>query len=697
MLLMTLFVSGFIQAQNNYFALYPNAVDVQGSSPSTSSISGASSSAYAVGNAAYDENGDVLFYFVDRYMYDGNGVYRGLLPDMSTYGSMQGEIAIVPVEGECRKYHVIYAMFTVYDAGVINVIVDVSSGTPQIQALPGGYTELSTSSTDGCGIAVSKKDGNGDRKMYIIQHPNLIEFDIEGDDITCVGNLETTFYFAGGITEMDLSDDGSTLVFADKYDPKVHTYDIPTNTLNTVNIGSGSHVVGVEFFPGSTEELYASVFGHGIVAVDMSLGGSFSGSLSSACDRTLLETGSSGLIYGVNSSGKLFSINPTNNTISTSTITCNSNNGASHTAGIYTMNDQIDGENYDYFNGVSPVSISATVNGEGFQGTYSGTWIEVYNCVSIPMVSTISGEEYKIELYQSDATGALGSSIYSSGWVSGTPSSPLDLRYLTGTNGDWLSNHTGYFILKITLSNNCDADVTETAFVCVNAAPTAATVDLQINKANNNGVPVAVDQTLPGVSLGLYSGSYNISNSSGDIEYYEVKVEEVDCSTGAVIETIYPATEIALTQSIGQLTALALNQLTVPDNDTYGWEENQGFFAQKGYNMCLKLTVGVGNVCGKSSDWSYVKLDCFCKQGMTAQSTGEFEVAPYPNPVKSSVNFPISSESLIIKDISGDIVAIDAQQGNGVTSINTEGLAAGIYFYEIELDGQRYNGKFVKQ
>ncbi|MBX9851536.1 MAG: T9SS type A sorting domain-containing protein [Cytophagaceae bacterium] len=371
--------------------------------------------------------------------------------------------------------------------------------------------------------------------------------------------------------------------------------------------------------------------------------------------------------------------------------------------GLYRLPDQVDGENYYSFRGVDVAVISAnTING---QANANPSWNSFYNCVAINQSVTATGSQGRIILTKVDASKnpIVGGGAYSATTTWSTIASlSADLRTFSGTSNE-LQNNNGYYKLEVQVKNSCDVITSVIWWLQINAAPTAASITLTLNDYATVGVPDAPVQTAPGLALGIYSGSFNLNNSTGTVTFWQIQIDEVT-NTGAFVRTILPTATFNVS-GVSGLTAVNFNTLNIPAiGAPVNWAGGTGFFANKAFGFYYKMTMTVGNDCGSSSNWSYVKYDCFCKMGqfIASNDNGKF-VTTYPNPfdrqltvnvpdgdiVKFSIINPLGSV-LYEREFSG------SETTGGVVQVETAELPRGAYIYKMEANGESVTGQIIK-
>ena len=195
-----------------------------------------------------------------------------------------------------------------------------------------------------------------------------------------------------------------------------------------------------------------------------------------------------------------------------------------------------------------------------------------------------------------------------------------------------------------------------------------------------------------------------MGNSLGDITFYSLKIEEVDCTTGKVMASIYTTPPpLPTVTGASQLTALALNDLVINGSD--------GYFIDK-CCRCYRVEATIGNPCGQSTDFTYIKigLGCNCliggggveernNSGQSGSATGIYLA---PNPVNEFIQFyPDQTgvfpavQNLTIFGAAGSVV-FRLKQPDLSGPIVVDRLPVGIYTYILETEAGPISGKFVK-
>lgn len=715
---------------------------------------------YFQSDAAYDDFGNPLFYVMDYGIYNSAGTWAASLPtyydpslnyepcsapDATSdqysrmYTNPTGEMAIVPVPGQCNKYYVIYGMYSQAMGGnaLLYVIVDVSgttvtmSGTNVVNLGPAPYfcgtktnaTLISTFSGEvDVEFAVSKilQFGAEDRYLFTAARDGISRFTITNSGIgskqTLMSSLVnnstyslTDYDFAA--MDIDLSNDQLKLVWASgmatSYTSDRNLYEMTLNTTygysSVKRYTCSTLVYGVEY-DATASRLYASTTG-GVYY-----------SLTSGSSMSTLVTGTSASYEQSNleqlRNGNIAVCNKTNNTIQQIKLTgstysivnstvpayCNVNPKT-----IYRLPNQVDGDSY-----LRNASSTFTIGGQSAVNCANALQFLTCNTMLMARSSTgpVTGYKVRVRSMSNCSTYTSGSGqlgTFETAWYSPAQAYQINnLKVLPGTNGTWLSNpaHTGLYEVTLFTKNGCGTETSQTSYVNLSPAPSAANINLTLNVS---GVQC------PGATIGAkcgvgdYAGSYNIGTSgtygSLNITKLARRIDEVNCTTGAIIAT--PLNE-ALTSvpAVSSATGLVLNDIEISGST--------GYFAGKD-NRCFKLTITAENACAVSaSDFAFFWLNpSLFKQtnGVETIVSNEDELVLMGNPVNNNVAFIANlsenkSISCTITDISGrklDSKVIQGNAGVNHTNFDVSTYASGIYIYHAIIGNKTTSGKFIKQ
>lgn len=366
-----MYVSGLLLAQTQMLRWsLPGKQIYFNPSPTVSNLPTSVNS--VVSNATTDNNGNLLFYIINRNLYSATGTLCGTFN--TPYGAFAAELAIVPVPTECKKYYIIFCSNNqaslVQQQALSYAKVDASGAAPVISQQTTLLLQSITGSTTACvGIAVSKViSGTNKRFLFFLGSASstsiLSRFDITSAGINNKVSLATTATsglsgspFVAEASELELSPDGSKLAWTTAASSEVNIVRINPITGNFIsathklmNNGSGacyglewnssSNVIYVSHYTGLRKLVYSGLIDSPIAS-------------SSIYNNTHLELARDGKIYAVNNTGNgLGIINTTNSTVTPSPLVFTALSlDVSNT--FYTLPDQVDGE--DYLNFMKPV------------------------------------------------------------------------------------------------------------------------------------------------------------------------------------------------------------------------------------------------------------------------------------------------------------------------------------------------------
>jgi len=313
-------------------------------------------------------------------------------------------------------------------------------------------------------------------------------------------------------------------------------------------------------------------------------------------------------------------------------------------------------------------------------------------------------------------------------WQNGQAVVNLDLRTLTDPAGLNLGNITGKVRVTYSIKNACGVMSYRYYNILISAAP-QANIALEIYNKNAPQVYLPSSHTISApVAVGTSTLGFRVSNSTGLITFYTVKIDEVS-STGALIKSIYEVTKTIT--GVGGLTYENLNNECVRDNvwpapPSFGSCTNTnpayngftGYFSkgdgQYSYLRYYKLTVTIGNPCNSSTDYSYLYVNLQGNKsgifsGDAAINTDAFEdnLSVYPNPAAEMVTFVINNNlddhyTLILTDMySREVKLLMVNQlmpaGRQTLCFNIADLPPGMYTYRLLSTSFTHKGLLSKK
>jgi hypothetical protein len=350
----------------------------------------------------------------------------------------------------------------------------------------------------------------------------------------------------------------------------------------------------------------------------------------------------------------------------------------------------------------SPV---ANFNVNGSIGSCS-TWKDVYNCssASMTLANTSTGTsgnspQYQLLIYNyTQSTCAIGSVIYNNGaatnvtpgWTSGWPTT-LNMKTLTGINGNSWFNATGYYLVRLNVRNSCNTPGYTTKDEIIKVSPSPESISASwsaFNCANtvapslNCNAPTAVSKYSPIIYA---SNTGTGSNPGASIDQYTVTIQDYSgpsCILGGVYysHTYSWAGPGPLTNKL-----ISLNKVIEESGGGTSWFANH-------FSTKVKVTISVHNVCGNSPDViGYLTNSIECRVGSKTELNTNLSI--FPNPARGSVTLHIELEKATdvnckLIDYTGRtvqqlLIGDYLEQGNHDIYVDVSGLSRGIYFIEL--------------
>lgn len=770
--LMLLMLTSYTFAQQKTWTTPPKKWNMSPSTPTSTSLPGGAS-AYSVANGAYDEAGNLLFYVQDNEIYDDAGDLVDDLPNYypnsdcdEAYTLLNGEIAIVPIPGTCNEFYVIYGKDNVTgNSPLLYVEVDCSGASPSITYNGTVYTGClgyvnqafiiaNHGGLDHTAFAVSKVyDGSGAsavRFLLSVSATGIVKSIISSSGIS---SGTTTTYTTLGLTiytdfegiEAEISwgsnyfawSSANGKVFTINIDPANGDYIDPSTETYTI-----SGAKGIEFSNSTGNPYLYVAAASDLKRINTSNQSSTNISWgSNDLSNTFLEYGKNGRIYGVSPtySGGTLTGSKLVGIVGTSVITgvtadIDSRHvyGTAVVSGIFTLPDQIDGEDYTYFFGLPKVTITNfTLNSNIVSDVCDNGTDKYCQNAAINFNATYSGgtpDEYNLMIQAYDdntcsPTQLTGGSYinYQSGWQSGVLTNGTDLRTLTDGNSLNLGNITGTVKITYSIKDACGNESTYARYIQI-YDPVPLSIDLGIKTPSGWTTPS--HSIGSPVNVGTASLAYRVDGSTGTLSQLTVLIEEVD-NTGAFIQTIYNKT--INTTNFSLYDDVNLNTLCV---GSAVWGFNPGFGGctggytgyfsytngQESYQDYYKITVTLSNLCGTSSDWSYFYVSSQGnspvnpnvterkQQEVMEQENNSLNI--YPNPVTNqlTIKFNQSTDDMVeisLTDVLGKQTRVlmpstKVKKGNFNQTFDLITLPAGLYSYQIKTSNTIQTGMISK-
>jgi WD40 repeat protein len=715
-------------AQKTFWSLFPTVIEFPAGT--TSTLPGTLSNTTYLAENSVHLDGQLQFYVRNTYGFTVMDRFGTTYAPGNNTASGK-ELEIVPVPGSCDTYCVMF-MESIFNATSkfayfeVKVNTDGTLKVYDVKKKSTVYTDIVT------GLAVSKRIGSSaDRDIYVVAHTGVVDRYTISPSPAGIEFQETysfttsSNYSARLIYEADLSPDGLFLAWGGD-DGDAYVLDLVNDVLHEIALPAVAYnqrVVGVEFHTvveGGTS-LYASMAGGGVYDIDdfaMATPTVTFVANSGFLGTSQLELALDGLIYAVNSSnGFLSSIDPLNNTVTTLNIPVSSSGG--YVNATYALPQQIDGELDAAFYGVDPPSISGLSIDMTALPDQVGSAPTFFNCSPIGLGYNAGGDYDNVVIEIVSVNPLDGTPIYGTGFLDyaitlpNTTTLPIDLRCLDdAVNCDLFTAYLGQtFLLTVTLEGEtCNTEASTSGFFEVFGAPSPITIDLDINSGSGTTCD-ADDDVINACHVGNKGGSFDISNSSGDIDYFRVTIQQVDCTTGADIG--------------GVLLQGANTPFPSSGNANYNFNSleingSTGYFAENPVDgLCYRVEVTLGNVCGEASSLTYIFFDAtLYLQGDGSNLWGSSAITErnqgvllpptsariIPQPVQQQARLQLDTryqgESiLVIFNSNGQLLLQQNKEAtSGQIALPVDGLLPGLYYYQLQLPDQLpITGKFVKQ
>lgn len=388
-LLLVLFLTNSLMSQTleSPWALYPNKCNLNVDPVQITLLPGANpnfTGSYTCANAAYDSNGDLLFYLFDEILYDKNGQNTGQVPICA---EILPEINIVKVPGAEYQYYVIYATTcSPSPSRVYYSIVTCTNNSCQITSNGNLIGEQSGGNL--AGIAISTLMPDNSHRLYISGRGGVKRYKVSANGISFVETILNSPSEKYQTLQLELSTDtkklawGSVFVYGSGYDcSRLSIIELNQNGSYasdfSIQIADGVYnpnksavISGVEFSYDNTK-VYVSIQGG---TTSSPSGGLFCYNFNTPevtslvyddYSTTHLQKDAKGNIYAIaNDRKNLGKINTLENTFTASAISLNTYSNGLFIMSINSLPDLIDHFDLEATISIEPESCANTYDGE---------------------------------------------------------------------------------------------------------------------------------------------------------------------------------------------------------------------------------------------------------------------------------------------------------------------------------------------
>jgi hypothetical protein len=469
--------------------------------------------------------------------------------------------------------------------------------------------------------------------------------------------------------------------------------------------------------------------------VDLSLNQAFiMGSGPYPMHETFLELGKNGEVYGIsmhNGGLYLVSLDPNTLAVSATQITGDSKhsnlNSLPYLHSVYTLPDQIDGEQYDNFSTMPNVALTGlTINGVTAQDYCDGTGQQVYNCSPISINVTYNTEEtqpcsYQVEIIPitpwCEAATIANPFYHQTEWLEGSVPLSYDIRNYYSQYSHSLYNQPGFYAV-IVKTYDCCGNYSEKVGIIevLQSIPPNLTLEFYDNTNANPSYPwfpASVNWTSPS-NVGSASLQFKVSGT-GNITGYNVTIDEIG-SNANFSWSIGKYNKTISTNNISGIGNHNLNTLCFPASSwpsppTIGncnsanpsYSGYTGYFsynnAQHSFGRTYAVTVSLLNPCSNAQTTGYIYVNSI---GNRPQPTllddwdvGGDKIAVFPNPATEHLNvavpFSASSVEMELCDLAGKILlqkTISAGDA-AVHRLDVANFAKGMYLLKVRSESMK--------
>ncbi len=413
---------------------------------------------------------------------------------------------------------------------------------------------------------------------------------------------------------------------------------------------------------------------------------------------------------------------------------------------VYTLPDQIDGEDYWKFTNPNIAISGMNINGQFHPNCDPNNWQEVYNCDHINLnLNLESGEACGIDIKYDPVTkncdeDPAGFHFFGSipfPLSSANPLTNFDLLDLKDKYEQGLTTKPGYYKLTAIVTDCCGNKTSASTYVRV-LSGISPNFSLEIFDYNNTNLgfcgggncylPASTNINTPN-NVGSQSISFTVTGNTGNITTLNVNVVEFDNLLGIPIGPVIinedrnwfnnnTVTNLNLNNFCAPLsTWLTTPPSTAPtcniSSPSGGYSGFKSYFVSQTTSIAFKyyrLIVTLRNPCSSTSKYAYLYFNTNTSNRAAITDLHNLEnnsckVSVNPNPAQNELNFNFinkSGGSILIQlfDISGRVVKTikkDDLNGSEEQHIKTDvqNLENGTYFWEVSCNEFNKFGKVI--
>jgi|GEM_PF-4468164 hypothetical protein len=699
------------------------------------------------------------------------GIYNGAGATAGSGQSYDANAFAMP--GRCNRLFTVQSVIGHGPSPSMLVLHEFDVSNPASVTEVGTPVVISSSYGGDVPLAISPLLSNGTRKIYMGVYNGIVSWTLDANANVIAGPVTEyttgTYWTIDNNCRMEVTPDGNRVLFSTR-DNELQI--LSGGTVSTI-AGGAEIFSGFEMLPASQSPnghelvFYSShnrTTGAGSLRyVDMTTLSSVNvgGGTPAAFGYTDIERARNGKLYlaynpgfGMptgsvynlsTNPGWLYMIDPATMSPApvmngTSYISINS-----YTLHRYTIQNQIDGENYDFISS-RPGIQSLNINGASDFYTryalmqahdpYHLRAITVWNCNGVLNLNALVKDAYnsyyvKLETGIKTLTpdgfggyyeGFAPNATYAHGPIFSSPAN--NTLNLTSTFSA-LANYNGLFQVTYVINGACGTDTVRQLFdlkkasVLVNfmmAAPNGCPAQSPYQSLTfptlaqpvTGVTPPCVNGWLGANSCGITSAGWSASATNTSIVGNpSLRVDQVDATTGAFIKNIFVDNNLAFTSS-----AYLFN-----NGYSLGYfNQNYGQMDNIKNNFVFKVTAAVNTQdCGLISNYSYFKIidggpqygsGNWWRSGKEGTEQALAAVHVFPNPATNQVHVswliaeqPTNARITLVDALGRAVLQqqFTEAQGSNEQVVQIEQLAAGMYHYTLATSAGQYTGKLVKQ